>query len=292
MFPGEFEPKTGKPIDPATGEVSSHNKFDPDTGRPLDLATGKPIPVDPKTNIPTDPQGKTYPGKFDPETSKKIDPEQDLVAPDRYDANNGTPVEPSTNSPLPIDPESKQPYNPLTGAKYPGQYDPQTGQPIDPDTKQAIPDRFSSQTSQPINPKTGKEFPIDPATGHPIDPDTKQKKPGNFDKAGKPIDPVTKKPLKEPEQPKEGVNNKNNYVPRQFVQVVRPDALTDFRDPKKYIPIRRTPTGQADPMSPDQETILTRSSSLKTLARTQDGQKESTLMSSTEDQQEGTIHTT
>ena len=41
--------------------------------------------------------------------------------------------------------------------------------------------------------------------------------------------------MKEPESPVT-INNKNNYIPRQFMQVVRPDALTDFRDPKNWIP--------------------------------------------------------
>ena len=51
---------------------------------------------------------------------------------------------------MPIDPETKQPYNPLTGKQYVGpKYDPATGQPINPDNGEAIPDRFNTTTSRP-----------------------------------------------------------------------------------------------------------------------------------------------
>jgi hypothetical protein len=228
LYPGKFDPVSGKPLDP-TGKPVDHDKFDPDSGRPLG-PDNKPIPLNEK-GIPTDPAGKTYPGVFDPITNTPIDPVENLITPNRYDPDNGVPVDAGSNTAFPVDPQTKNPFNPFTGKKFPGKHDPDTGLPLDPDTNKPIPDRFDPKSSIPLNPRSGKPYTIDPKTNRPTDPLTSSKKPGLFDQKGKPLDPKTMQPGKAPRSPDPNINTRNNYIPRKFVQVLK-DSISN--DPNNF----------------------------------------------------------
>jgi len=217
VFPGQYDPKSGKPVIPGTTEPSNHSSFDPDTGRPLDKA-GKPFPLN-ENGVPVDPVTKEEkPGCFEPTTGRQQDPVSGDLAPMRYDPNCGRPIDPVTEHPLPINSETNQPFNPRTGETYPGTFSPETGMPIG-TNGEVLPDRFDAKTGRPIDPKTKEPFPIDEKTKTPYNPATKKPMPGSFDKDGKPLDPKTKKEIKAPEEPVVK-NNKNNYVPRKWVQVI------------------------------------------------------------------------
>ncbi|WP_026128002.1 hypothetical protein [Nocardiopsis lucentensis] len=183
----EFDPDTGLPLNPETGEPfpvdpDTGLPFNPDTGLPIsyDPATGQALPIDPVTGDPIPPGEPGNQLEFDPETGLPLDPETGEPFP--VDPDTGLPYEPDTGLPINYDPETGQvlPIDPLTGEpispiEYPdlsgdddlGVFDP--GLPTDYDS--------GDGPSVPVNPITGQPYdvddlgltyPIDPETGAPI----------------------------------------------------------------------------------------------------------------------------
>jgi len=93
---GKHVPGTGQFVSAEGKEVP--DRYDAESGRPIDQKTGELIPIDKKTFRPTDPKtGKVYPGTFDPETGKALDPKTKKPAkepelPTDNDRNNYVPL--------------------------------------------------------------------------------------------------------------------------------------------------------------------------------------------------------
>ncbi|MFI6576134.1 hypothetical protein ACIBFB_10040 [Nocardiopsis sp. NPDC050513] len=191
-----------------TGFPTTELEFDPDTGLPLNPQTGEPFPVDPETGLPFNPD-TGLPISYDPETGRvlPIDPVTgEPVLPGEqgtqleFDPDTGLPIDPETGELFPLDPDTGVPYDPDTG--LPINYDPETGQvlPIDPLTGEPIspveypdlsgdggPGAFDPGLPTDYDPGDGPSLPINPVTGQPYDVDDLG--------LSYPIDPETGEPI-------------------------------------------------------------------------------------------------
>ncbi|WDZ92947.1 hypothetical protein [Nocardiopsis sp. HUAS JQ3] len=185
-LPINYDPETGQvlPIDPVTGQpvpdggTGSSLEFDPATGLPLDPETGQPFPVDPETGLPYNPEND-LPINYDPETGQVL------------------PIDPVTGQPVGIDPETGLPndygYNVPTPPPDLGLNGPGTGQ-DGYDYGNVVPtpppdlglNGPGTGEDVPINPVTGEPYVIDPITGqpYPIDPETGAPITNGFDGLG------------------------------------------------------------------------------------------------------------
>jgi hypothetical protein len=127
-FPQKFSPLTGTKVNP-DGSYVTLARYDKNTGLPIDQIRQESTIVHPDTGIPTNIHtGKEYTemGRHEPCTGRYIS-EEGKVAPDRFDAETGRPIDQKTGELIPIDQSSCFPIDPLTKKVFPGVFDPATG---------------------------------------------------------------------------------------------------------------------------------------------------------------------
>jgi len=133
------------------------------------------LPIDPATKLPAkiaqdgkvvDPaSGLTLPRKYDPKTSRVLDPSTKKPVCPAYDKLTGRPYNLESGKLYPINRFNK-PYDPQSNKEFFGTFDALSGKPLDKDGNTITHSKFDENTGRPLD-KNGKEIPLN-ADGFPV----------------------------------------------------------------------------------------------------------------------------